>query len=182
MYFYLPTNNISEISTSHIDHFFSMRVKPNDKIVTTDLNGLMRKIKITEIDKKNKNIKFEILESRYEIQKIQKNILIQAITDKTYLEKLVEIAPHANIDIIYLFYSKYSPSTKITLDRLERIMHRSCEQAQKLYKLEIKIINQIDLNKLLDNYQPIILEVNSVMKSENISFKNYPSLKIFNFK
>lgn len=159
MYFYLPTNNTTHIDPEYTDHFFSMRAKSDDVILTTDLNGLMRKIKITEIDKKNKIIVFEILQSLFEDKKLSKNILFQAITDKIYLEKLVEIAPHANIDSIYLFYSERSPIGNIAIERLERILSRSCEQAQKLYKPIIEIVDQIDLNKLIDIYHPIILEV-----------------------
>ncbi|MBC7472373.1 MAG: RsmE family RNA methyltransferase [candidate division SR1 bacterium] len=171
MYFYHPTNNISQIDEEYTDHFFSMRVKIGDIILTTDLDGLKREIKITEIDKKSKTILFKILESSFENRKIEKNILFQAITDKIYLDKLVEIAPHANVDIIYLFYSERSPTHNFGIDRLERIIYRSCEQAQKLYKPDIEIVDQISLAKLLDLYRPIVLEIShnteALMNPEN---------------
>jgi 16S rRNA (uracil1498-N3)-methyltransferase len=159
MYFYLPTESFSEISTIYADHFVSMRVKPGHIVRTTDLNGTLREIKITEIDKKANLIKFQIINSIIISKKKSQNILIQAITDKIYLEKLIEIAPHANIDIIYLFHSERSPIGSVSMDRLERILLRSCEQAEKAYKPKIKIIDKLSFLEKIDSYKPVVLEI-----------------------
>jgi RsmE family RNA methyltransferase len=159
MYFYLPTDSVSRIEEIYTEHFFSMRVKPGDLVYTTDLNGLVREIKIIEAEKKDKLIRFEILKSFFTPQKKQQNILFQAITDKIYLEKMVEIAPHANIDVIYLFHSERSPIGNVNTDRLERILYRSCEQAQKSHKPKIEITDKKSLLEKIDIYRPIVLEI-----------------------
>ena len=85
--------------------------------------------------------------------------MFQAVTDKVYLEKLVEIAPHANIDTIYLFSSDRSPVSNYILERLQRILARSCEQAQKVFMPVIREIETADIDKLLLKYKPTVLEL-----------------------
>jgi RsmE family RNA methyltransferase len=159
MYFYLPKSCESYIPSDLSDHFISMRVRPGDRLTTTDLKGLKRIIEIIDVDKRSKSIKFNTLETtRYEKTKDQ-NILFQAVTDKGYLEKLVEIAPHANIDTIYLFSSARSPVSNFMIERLNRILARSCEQAQKVFMPVIREIETSDIDKLLAEYKPTVLEL-----------------------
>jgi 16S rRNA (uracil1498-N3)-methyltransferase len=172
MYFYLPTDNVSQIDKICTDHFFSMRVKAGDTVTTTDLNGLKREIKVLEAEKRLKLIRFEILSSIYTPQNKNENILFQAITDKIYLEKLVEIAPHADINTIYFFYSDRSPKGSINTDRLERILYRSCEQAQKMYKPKIEIIDNNTTMTKIAEYKPIILEIPDETISKDIKSHN----------
>jgi RsmE family RNA methyltransferase len=168
MYFYLPTSNISQIDDVYTEHFFSMRVKPGDILPTTDLRGLFREIEIIEADKKSKSIKFKTLNSNNIPKAESQNILFQAITDKIYLEKLVEIAPHANIDTIYLFHSDRSPVGNINTDRLERILYRSCEQAQKMYKPSIEVIDHTSLIEKIDFFKPIVLALSDDEESGTV--------------
>jgi RsmE family RNA methyltransferase len=150
---------MSQIDKICTDHFFSMRIKAGDIVTTTDLNGLKREIKVLEAEKRLKLIRFEVLKSVYTPKSQSQNVLFQAITDKIYLEKLVEIAPHANIDTICFFYSDRSPKGSVNTERLERILYRSCEQAQKMYKPKIEIIdNNATMTKIAE-YKPIILEI-----------------------
>ena len=178
MYFYLPTDNISQIDKICTDHFFSMRIKAGDVVTTTDLNGLKREIKILEAEKKLKLIRFEILSSIYTPKNENENILFQAITDKIYLEKLIEIAPHADINTIYFFYSDRSPKGSINTDRLERILYRSCEQAQKMYKPKIEIIDNALLINKIKHIKSIVLEIpdETTGMSSNIQNKTINSI------
>jgi RsmE family RNA methyltransferase len=136
-----------------------MRVRPGDRLTTTDLKGLKRIIKIIEVDKRSRSIKFNTIETTRHERPNDKNILFQAVTDKVYLEKLVEIAPHANIDTVYLFSSDRSPISNHSLERLQRIMARSCEQAQKIFMPTIYEISFEKVQKSLIEYMPTVLEL-----------------------
>ena len=57
MLFYLIKIDSGIINSKESAHFFSMRVKQNQILKVSDLNGVLAKIKISEIDKPKKNSK-----------------------------------------------------------------------------------------------------------------------------
>ena len=166
MYFYLQREASSYIKGYQADHFFTMRVKPGDTLETTDLQGTLTKIRVSEVDKKNRTIFYDTVEEKKYLAYTSENVLFQAITDKAYLEKMIEITPHAHVDIVYLFVSDRSPVGGVIQDRLEKILIRSCEQAEKLFKPTIKIVDKSELSSLISKYLPTVLQADSI--SQNI--------------
>ena len=175
MYFYLQREASSYIKGYQADHFFTMRVKPGDTLETTDLQGTLTKIRVSEIDKKNRTIFYDTVEEKKYLAYTSENVLFQAITDKAYLEKMIETTPHAHVDKVYLFVSDRSPVGGVIQDRLEKILIRSCEQAQKLFKPTIKIVDKLDLPDLISTHSPIVLQAGSI--SQNISSSGLGSSK-----
>ncbi len=162
MYLYLP--NPGQLGQNHLDknliqHFFSLRVKTGDVVKTTNLAGEINLIKIIEINKKSRVINYELIEKIITKKPKKKNILIQAIIDKLYLEKLVEILPLGGIDKLFLFISDYSPKQKINLERLDKILIRSCEQSETTWKPEIKIITKSEIQSILQKFEPGVLHI-----------------------
>jgi RsmE family RNA methyltransferase len=159
MYFYLPKACVDSVAADMSDHLFSMRVMVGDVVVCTDLLGTLRHIKIQEVDKKSRTIRFTTLDTTVQPPNNTHNILFQGLTDKIYLEKLVEIAPHANIDIIYLFPASHTPSGSFSMERLDKILIRSCEQAQKLFKPTIELLSLETATACIAKYLPTVLEM-----------------------
>ncbi len=159
MYFYLPNLNTKTISKDQSDHFFAMRVKVGDQIKITDLKGTLQIVKIVFVDKKSKVIAFETLES-YNIPRPAPKTLFQAIPDKNYLEKMVEIIPFSNFTRIVLFKSRNSPEYSPNIDRLNRIMVRSSQLAQKTWSVQIEMATLDKLTQEIKNTNVLVLNSN----------------------
>jgi 16S rRNA (uracil1498-N3)-methyltransferase len=160
MYFYIPDLTSGQIHTPDSAHLVSCRVANGDQIQATDLNGQLATLKITAADLKKGIFSFNLVSSLVTHPKPTKNILLQAKIDKLYLEKLVEIIPLASIDEVVFFDSEFSQKgQKINLERLDRILIRSCEQSHTVFKP--KLIIHADKSKLadiLENHRPTVLE------------------------
>jgi 16S rRNA (uracil1498-N3)-methyltransferase len=156
MLFFVSQPNQKLIKNEEINHFKSMRVKIDDIINVTNLQGSEFKIKIIEINKNYSELKFEVLES-YKNPELDSKILIQAITDKIYLEKLCEIAPLAGITEIKLFFSDRSIKQNVQIERLNKILIRACEQSETLFLPKLKVINKDELNKIITEGKPSVL-------------------------
>jgi 16S rRNA (uracil1498-N3)-methyltransferase len=159
VFFYLPNINSPVLEKPFSDHFFSMRVKVGQVVFASNLSGTIAKIEILKIDKKNKQIEYKII-SRKEVLKKTEKILYQAILDKNYLEKLFEILPILEVTKICLFASQFSLDTKIKIERLEKILIRSCEQCQNPFLPKVEILEKNDIFNILDSQTHIILEKN----------------------
>lgn len=169
MFFYLPQPLKLYIDSEESGHFFSMRIAVGDELKTTDLNGCLTEIKITSVDRKSRRMEFVVLKQD-QIKEPLERTLFQAITDKLYQEKLIEIAPLAGITKIYFFHSGNSILNKVNIERLEKIMIRSCEQSQQCFKTKISFINNIELHEKLKFFQPKVLDL--VRVSQNPSLTN----------
>lgn len=157
MYFFVPEIKNHFVRGEDSTHLFSMRVRIDEEITITDLNGSLQKVKITKVDKKNRAVEWKIIKEE-KLENRNKNILIQAQTDKIYLEKLAEITPLANIKKIYIVETENSANQGIKKDRLEKIIIRSCEQSEKVYKPKIEIVDKKDFENLLRSYKPTVLD------------------------
>jgi RsmE family RNA methyltransferase len=158
MYFYLPQIPSKSLSGEASEHMWSMRVQVGDKLEVSDLQGTHGQIIITKTDKKTRVITFDFLSHTPKKPHQIKRVLFQALTDKNYLEKLVELLPHAQIDILYLFKSERTPAGSYSPDRLQKILLRSCEQSQTLWLPQIIELNQTQLQEKLTTYKPYILD------------------------
>ncbi|MEI6728586.1 MAG: RsmE family RNA methyltransferase [bacterium] len=170
MFFYLPEPLKLHIDSNLSGHFFSMRVNFGDVLKTTDLKCDLTEIKVTSIDKKNRSLGFDILKQE-KLVKPSSRILFQAIIDKLYLEKLVEIAPLAGITKIYFFESNNSVLNKVSLDRLEKILIRSCEQSEQYFKTELEFIDNDNFLKQIEINKPIVLDLPQTSQNSQIDLK-----------
>jgi 16S rRNA (uracil1498-N3)-methyltransferase len=160
MYFYIPYLHTQQISLPQSAHLVSCRISAGDLVQATDLRGNLATLKITTAEPKSGIYKFEIISTHTRKNNTQKNILFQAKIDKLYLEKLVEIVPLANIDKVVFFDSDYSQKKQsVNLERLEKILIRSCEQSQTIFKPELIFIDSdTELLSQIKKCNPIVLE------------------------
>lgn len=157
MIFYVPDIEAKEVETPHSAHMLSMRLRYKDKVVVTDLKGNYAKVSIGQVDKKHKLIKYHI-RKRYHQENTNEGILIQAVPDKIYLEKLVEVAALQGMQKIYFYYSERSVRQKIKPERLQRIVLRGCELAEHYWAPEIEFVEENKVEELLTSLQPAVLE------------------------
>jgi RsmE family RNA methyltransferase len=160
MYFYIPDLDAQKIVKSSADHLFTMRIKKNDVVEATNLQGTWAKIRITQVDKHTRTIHFAVVKQGLR-EKPKEKILLQAMTDKHYLEKLVELLPPAGITHLYVFESDYTPVGSVNMERLDNILTRSCEQSQTCYKPHIEIVNKNLYTSLIEKYKPVVLDGNT---------------------
>jgi RsmE family RNA methyltransferase len=167
MYFYLPDFEKEEVRGQLLDHFISCRVKKDDVLEVTDLNGGLGKIKILSLNKKDRVLNFTFL-NKSPVKRTVDKVLFQAITDKQYLEKMVELCPIGEISIIILFKSKRSPKSVFDLSRLNKILQRSCLQSHNPFLPTIKILKtDLELIELLKIYKPSLLDISGNTKTKN---------------
>jgi 16S rRNA (uracil1498-N3)-methyltransferase len=176
MYFYLPKPHELKIKPPQTDHFFSMRTKVGDIIYISDQIGWVGKIQITAINKQDRTIRFKIISEEFHNRSRGTNIMFQAITDKQYLEKMIEISPHASVSKIYLFYSDFSPKKPVYLERLQKILIRSTEQSQNPYRPEIILLEVENFKSLIQELKPSVLDCMS--KNINSSSLNLESVLV----
>lgn len=160
MYFYIPNPKAGRIQGLRSDHLFTMRVREGEKHSCTDLNGLIAEILITKVDKRQRLVEYN-LENYTNYTRPQKRILFQAIPDKLYLDKLIEILPLSEFSDLFLFESNRSKQYTVNQDRIKNILIRSCEQSQNAYMPTIRHINQGEIVPLLKEFRPVWLDCGS---------------------
>lgn len=172
MYFYFPYIQSNKITPEYSRHFFSCRVKSHDIVHVTDLKGNLSKIELVDVNKKTFNITIKTIETRHYPKDKTSKILLQALPEKLYMEKLFEIAPLADIQKIVIFSSDFSQKQSIPLQRLENILIRSCEQGQIVWKPEIQIVsNKKELENIIKDLSPVVLEVQEDKIPKHVSVK-----------
>lgn len=143
-------------------------MKSHDIVHITDLKGNLSKIKLIDVNKKTLNITIETIETKHYPKDKASKILLQALPEKLYLEKLCEIAPLAGIQKIVIFSSDFSQKQNISLQRLEKILIRSCEQGQIVWKPEIQIVSdKKELKNIIKDLSPVVLDVQEKDKIPN---------------
>lgn len=148
----MPADGI--LTGAIIDHLISTRIQPEQIINITDLKGSRWQVKLINLDKKSRQAKVSFVEYEYIKQSIAypsaSNTLLQAQVDKTYLDKMFEILPFSQFDQIVLFKSQFSPKQSINQDRLDKILIRSLEQSEKIYKPKI-VISDLKISQLIES-------------------------------
>ena len=157
MIFYVPHIEAKEVETPHSAHMLSMRLRYKDKVVVTDLRGNWARVSIGMVDKKHKLVKYHI-RKQGAVENTNRGVLIQAVPDKLYLEKLVEVAALQGMERIYFYYSERSVRQKIKEDRLQRIILRACELSEHYWAPEISFVEAADVENLLREHRPTVLE------------------------
>jgi 16S rRNA (uracil1498-N3)-methyltransferase len=167
MYIFIPKLESQTLSPEHSMHLWSLRPKVGEVFGCTDLNGQVAKLKILEVDKRAKTFEIEIWDI-FRTGNDSQNVLFQAIPDKIYLDKLFEILPFCNLSTLYFFFSDRSLEYQLNLERLDKILVRSCEQAEIYFKPKVVFIqNKQDQNSLLESYMPKVLECNLSFSSSD---------------
>lgn len=165
MYFYLPQildkNLTGIIEPPYLDHFNSLRVGVGEVVLATDFKGVVAKIEMVVADHKKKLYQYKILELKTE-PKPPSLVLFQAILDKAYLEKMVEILPHTSIDHIVLFDAKNSLKHTPNLNRLNLILQRSCSQAQNPFLPKLEVVETKLALQEIKTLKPIWLDENGI--------------------
>ena len=167
MIFYVPDVDAREVETPHSAHMLSMRVRYKDKIVVTDLKGNWARASVGNVDKKHKLVKYH-LRKRGEVENTNSGVLVQAIPDKLYLEKLVEVGALQGMKKIYFYYSERSVRQKIKEDRLQRIVLRACELSEHYWAPEIEFVEGNAVEGLLAELKPVVLEASKVGKEAGL--------------
>ncbi|MBC7406557.1 MAG: RsmE family RNA methyltransferase [Candidatus Parcubacteria bacterium] len=148
----MPADGI--LTGAIIDHLISTRIQPEQIINITDLNGSRWQVKLINLDKKLRQAKISFVEYEYIKQSIAypsaSNTLLQAQVDKAYLDKMFEILPFSQFDQIVLFKSQFSPNQVINQGRLDKILTRSLEQSEKIYKPKV-IISDLKISQLIES-------------------------------
>ena len=180
-YYFVSNIKSLQINSIQTERLFSMRVEKGHKVNLTDLNGTVTKVKITNLNKKQLIIDYEILEENFLTleeywSKTNKLNLFQATLDKLYMEKLFEILPHSDFRNIYFFEAEFSQKQNVNLERLNKILIRSLEQSQSLYKPQISFIEKTKLLELINQHNPTFLNCqtkNGLAKIETNAISSY---------
>lgn len=168
---FFDSNLNGSISLPQSQHLFSCRVKVQQQVRLSNLKGGLVEAEIIKVDKQNHTINYKIIDKQ-SFEPAPEKILFQAITDKNYLEKMVEIIPIIGVSKVILFQSQFSPKQNFSVDRLQSIMIRSCEQAENLFLPQVQIVSESDLLQLLKQHKPQLLDIYGdckPLKSESIS-------------
>jgi RsmE family RNA methyltransferase len=169
MYFYLKDITKGRVLMPDSSHFFSMRVNNNQKCFVCNQNGDVSEILITKIDKKNKQIDYQILNSK-SYENTNEDVLIQGVTDKNYLDKLVELLPFTTYSKLILIDLNLSPKQNLNLERLNNILIRSTEQSQNPFKAKIEYLENFE--DLLRTYSKNLAVLVTKLQLEKFALKN----------
>jgi RsmE family RNA methyltransferase len=170
MFFYVENIDKGVLENSEVEHFLSMRVKVGDNLIVCDQMGSKADIEITVVDKPRKMIRFHLISTLKKHHVTQTGTLFQAITDKSYLEKMVEIAPLSPIGNIVLFASQFTPPSSFSIERLEKIITRSCEQSERLFRPTLMVVDYEKVVEILSEFKPLVLECDHKVQAEISNF------------
>jgi RsmE family RNA methyltransferase len=172
MLFYVADIGKGVLEGVEAEHFLSMRVKVGDNLTVCDQMGSKADIEITFVDKPKKMVRFCLVSDLKKHHVTQTGTLFQAITDKSYLEKMVEIAPLSPIGNIVLFASQFTPPSSFSIERLERIITRSCEQSERLFRPTLMVVDYEKMLEMLSEFRPLVLDCGHINQEKISHFPN----------
>ena len=160
MYFFVADLSGNSVAGRDAEHLWAMRPEQGEKIWVTNLAGDVVRAKIRFVQKKQRGVVWTRLRTEKR-ENTTKNILIQAKPDRAYLEKLVEILPHAGVEILYIVDADLSEKKQpVNLERLDRILIRACEQAEVAYLPRIEIVlGKEQVHDLIQKLRPTVLDI-----------------------
>ncbi len=168
MFLYISDLSKREVSGEESAHWWSLRPKVGQMYTITDLQGSKAVVEIQEVQKTNQRISFHI-QSITKLPPKPPRILFQAITDKIYLDKMVEVLGVLGVEQIYLFEAQNSIKLTPNITRLQKIILRSNEQSQQVWGTRLDIINTNQLWSQAQHIRPVVLELSSksISKPQN---------------
>lgn len=131
MILYLPDILSLSLEGDLFGRFLAVRVRVGDRVQVTDLKGNLADIEVILVDKKRKLMAWKILGQPVSVKSMNPLVLYQAIPDRLYLEKLMEILPLSPFTDVQLFWSDRCQSYTLVWDRLYGILRRGCEQSER---------------------------------------------------
>jgi RsmE family RNA methyltransferase len=147
----LQNHKIDKFTVNQLDcpHLFVMRPKVGEIWKITNLKGVLATVRILNWDKSKHIIHLEIIEREVKVKNIETcPALVCAITDKSYLDQMIEIIPFTIFNNIFLFNSDRSPIGSVNLKRLESILIKSLEQSEQVFLPQIMILDNLDTLQL----------------------------------
>jgi RsmE family RNA methyltransferase len=158
MYFFVADLSGNTVVGKDAEHLWAMRPEQGEEIWVTNLAGELVRAKVSSVQKKQRGVVWSRLRTEKR-ENPAKNILIQAKTDRAYLEKLIEILPHMQVSDLYIIDTELSEKKQpVNRERLVRILIRACEQAQVVYLTRIHIVTGIaESQALIQKLQPTVL-------------------------
>jgi 16S rRNA (uracil1498-N3)-methyltransferase len=165
MHFYIPNLNSNILLPEQSAHLLVMRVQENKTYKASNLEGKTCQIRITKIDKKSKTISFEQADIPKKAEFVSRSIF-QAVPDKVYLDKLCEVLPLTGVTDLFLFYSDFSTVYPLNIERITKLLIRSCEQGEIAYLPKIVLLNKQDLEVELKRHLPIVLDCETTTTSD----------------
>ncbi|GAB4147334.1 MAG: 16S rRNA (uracil(1498)-N(3))-methyltransferase [Patescibacteria group bacterium] len=168
MLFYLNDPK-SRFQTGHIyEHLKSHRLEVGKFFRATDLKGGIFECRLIEMDKRKQQAEIEVLKQA-KLEPDQNMVLIQAIPDKLYLEKLVEISVMAGFKSIWMFNSQFSPKYNLNIDRLNKIALQATLLTEQTYPCELKYVDLSDLLKQNEVIQQSLILERETEQSLNVN-------------
>jgi RsmE family RNA methyltransferase len=149
MFFLLNKTENEVVDSFTFQHLKSHRIEIGETFWGTDLKGFAYKCKLLTWDKKKEIASYEVMQKIPKISPL-KHVLVQAIPDKNYLDKLVEVATLASFSKIILFESKFSPKFSPNLERIEKISLQAALLAEfvRLPVLEFQPFEYLTQNEI----------------------------------
>jgi len=160
MFFRLNKPEIGIVDVFTFQHLKSHRIEVGQEFWGTDFSGFAYECKLLTWDKKKEIATYEILQKISKITPLN-HILVQAIPDKNYLDKLVEVATLAGFSKIVLFESKFSPKYTLNLERIQKIVLQAALLA------EFASLPVLEFQSFKNLTQDEILIKNSVILSQH---------------
>jgi RsmE family RNA methyltransferase len=146
------------------EHIVSMRPKEGEELTLTDLQGFVAQVIFNSFDKKRKIVSAKIMNSEFIERADYKpvpnwgKILFQAQVDKNYMEKMFQILPFTLFSEVYIFASDYTQKQSVNLERLDKILISSCEQAHLIWKPQIKLLTFNEAIEMINEHKPVVLD------------------------
>jgi len=161
MIYYLPNLDSTCITGDEAMRYIATRVQVHDTIQMMDGRGNTITATLTEVDKKKRQIAYAI-QTRHHHTRPPQRVILQAKTDKKYLEKMIEVAPIAGITDVWIITTDFSDARQqIQHERLQSIAIRSCEQCHQPWLPNIRFI-QTPLDTLIENHPTLILDADGL--------------------
>ena len=173
MFFLLNNTETGLVDNFTFQHLKSHRIEVGEKFWGTDFKGFAYECKLLTWDKKKEIAEYEILQKILKITPL-KHVLIQAVPDKNYLDKLVEVATLAGFSKIMLFESKFSPKYTLNLERIQKISLQATLLAEFVWlpSIEFHMFKNLTQDEILINNSVILSQYGKLLtdsKSEKDS-------------
>lgn len=142
------------MSGDDADHMIAMRLKIGEIVTISNQDGNVAQVKIVAFDKRNRFVRYDIISNHQQNQSHNLSVF-QAILDKQYMDKCVEIMTISPITDIYFFLSDYSVERQLNPIRYERIITRSCEQSESPFRPRVHYITFEEMLKKVNSKKAI---------------------------
>ncbi len=151
---YLENININDekiiISSTSFHHLVnSVRIKVNENVLVLDGKGLLVHTFVTEILKRELQLK--IIKSERKEKKYSCSLAI-GITDRIAMEEIIRLGTEIGFDSIQPIITEYSKNKMVKQERINKIIVSAMIQSNNPFFTNI--LDPIHINEFLDNINP----------------------------